>query len=176
MGVVGAALVSGLIGCSGPHSYYHWESGGRFYETTTQNILWVSDRGEVVNLTSAVGTEHFLITRFGYPKRETDAETARLIWSEWENVPDHHTVVDITSFMIGKVAYMAERHDWDLSGYDIAPETGRYARVSPAGILGNVKPSPRDPVLKRHNCFDLLWEIPVGFLLFVPFMLTPGVL
>ena len=176
MGVVGASLVSGLIGCSDLRAYFHWESTGRFYETTTQNILWVTHRGEVVNLTSAVGTNHFLETDSGYPKRETDAETARLIWSEWDDVKDKPTEVDIPPFMIGKVAWMAERNDWDLSGYDIAPETGRCARVSLEGTLGKEKPSPRDPVQKRHNCLNLLWEIPVmsftglGLLFIAPFV------
>jgi hypothetical protein len=161
-----------LTGCAGaPRAYFYEGPSGRFYETTSERVermmnhaqvlwegpvpvlLWVTTKGEVVDMTAAVGTTTFVQTE-KVPFRESSEEQARLLWG----------LRDISSFMVKKVPWDAVTQDWDLSGFDLVPETGKCKPLTMN--LHSLLSTPlrdarsKDPYMKRHNCLNLVWEIP----------------
>jgi hypothetical protein len=187
-------LLTGLLtGCVGaPRAYfYEGPSGDRFYETTSEKveqimegqavwetrvpgILWVTIRGEVVDITAAVGTTKFVQAN-EFPFRESSEEQSRLLWrlrdTERDNLVEPR---DITSFMVKKVSWNEVKQDWDLSGFEIAPETGRCRPITldleSFSLLSNpLNESPsKDPSMKRRNCLNLVWEMPLSIIVITP--------
>jgi hypothetical protein len=187
-------LLTGLLtGCVGAPRAYFYEglSGDRFYETTSEKveqimegqavwetrvpgILWVTTRGEVVDITAAVGTTKFVQAK-EFPFRESSEEQSRLLWglrdTERDNLVEPR---DITSFVVRKVPWNEVKQDWDLSGFDIAPETGRCAPItvnlkSPFLLSSPFGESPsKDPSMKRRNCLNLVWELPLAEIIITP--------
>jgi hypothetical protein len=182
-----------LTGCGGaPRAYfYEGPSGDRFYETTAEkleqitegqqvwetrmpDILWVTPRGEVVDITAAVGTTKFVQAK-EFPTRENSEEQSRLLWglrdTERDNLVEPK---DITSFVVRKVPWNEVTQDWDLSGFDIASETGRCRPITlnlntPSLLSNPFGESPsKDPSMKRRNCLNLVWEIPLSMIIITP--------
>lgn len=186
-----------LTGCAGaPRAYFYEGASGRFYETTSERVerimnqeqvlwegpvpvlLWVTTKGEVVDMTAAVGNTTFVQSE-KVPFRESSEEQARLLWGLRE--PDSNHLVepsDISSFMIKKVPWDEVTQDWDLSGFELVPETGKCKPLTMN--LRSLLSTPlrdarsKDPYMKRHNCLNLVWEIPaitlaIGYgLIFLP--------
>jgi hypothetical protein len=172
-----------LTGCTGaPTAYFYEGPSGRFYETTSERVermmnheqvlwegpvpvlLWVTTKGEVVDMTAAVGTTTFVQAE-KVPFRESSEEQARLLWEFREPERDHLVEPrDISSFMVKKVPWDAATQDWDLSGFDLVPETGKCKPLTMN--LRSLLNTPfrdarsKDPYMKRHNCLNLVWEIP----------------
>ena len=175
-----------LTGCGGlPRAYYYERpSGDRFYETTSEKveqimekeqvlwegpvpvILWVTTKGEVVDMTAAVGTTNFIQAK-EFPFRESSEEQSRLLWGlrdiERDNLVEPR---DISSFMVKKVSWDAVQQDWDLSSFGLAPETGRCKPLTRDALMYNPfggtlssEALSKDPFLKRHNCLNLAPEI-----------------
>ncbi|MGH7209001.1 MAG: hypothetical protein ACREIL_06430 [Nitrospiraceae bacterium] len=189
-----ACITMSLSGCGGgpPRAYFYESlSGDRFYETTAQKveqvtdgqqvresqvpvILWVTTKGEVVDITAAVGTTRFT-QGAEFPVRESSEEQSRLLWAlEDTNQGNAVEQRDITSFMVKKVPWDAVKQDWDLSGFDIAPETGRCRPLTlniqgpGRDFLGIGGPPSKDPSMKRRNCLHLMLDIPLKIMVMSP--------
>ena len=180
-------LLTGLLtGCGGvPRAYfYEGPSGDRFYETTSEKveqimekeqvlwegpvpvILWVTTKGEVVDMTAAVGTTNFIQAK-EFPFRESSEEQSRLLWGlrdiERDNLVEPR---DISSFMVKTVSWDVVKQDLDLSSFGLAPETGRCKPLTHATLMSNPfvetlssEALSKDPYMKRHNCLNLAPEI-----------------
>ena len=173
-----------LTGCAGaPRAYFYEGPSGRFYETTSERVermmnhdqvlwegpvpvlLWVTTKGEVVDMTAAVGTITFVQAE-KVPFRESSEEQARLLWEFREPERDHLVEPrDISSFMVKKVPWDAATQDWDLSGFALVPETGKCKPLTMMNLRSLLSTPFRDarskdPYMKRHNCLNLVWEIP----------------
>ena len=175
-----------LTGCGGaPRAYfYEGPSGDRFYETTSEKveqimekeqvlwegpvpvILWVTTKGEVVDMTAAVGTTNFIQAK-EFPFRESSEEQSRLLWGlrdiERDNLVEPR---DISSFMVKTVSWDVVKQDLDLSSFGLAPETGRCKPLTHATLMSNPfvetlssEALSKDPYMKRHNCLNLAPEI-----------------
>jgi hypothetical protein len=180
-----------LTGCGGVPMAYYYErpSGDRFYETTSEKveqimekeqvlwegpvpvILWVTTKGEVVDMTAAVGTTNFIQAK-EFPFRENSEEQSRLLWGLRDIERDNFVGPrDISSFMVKKVSWDAVKQDWDLSSFGLAPETGRCKPLTHATLMSNPFVETlssetlssgalsKDPYMKRHNCLNLAPEI-----------------
>lgn len=174
-----------LTGCAGaPRAYFYEGPSGRFYETTSERVermmnhdqvlwegpvpvlLWVTTKGEVVDITAAVGTTKFIQAK-EFPFRESSEEQSRLLWglrdTERDNLVEPR---DISSFMVKKVSWDAVKQDWDLGSFGLAPETGRCKPLTRDTLMSNPfgetlssEALSRDPFMKRHNCLNLGPEI-----------------
>ena len=192
-----------LTGCGGvPRAYfYEGPSGDRFYETTSEkveqimegqavwetqvpDILWVTTRGEVVDITAAVGTTKFVQAKDFFPIRENSEEQSRLLWGFRDTGRDNLLVElkDITSFLVRKVPWNEVKQDWDLSGFDIVTETGRCRPITMDLKTPTLLSNPfgefpsKDPSMKRRNCLNLVWEIPLSVIIITPIVYTGLVL
>jgi hypothetical protein len=197
-------LLTGLLtGCGGvPRAYfYEGPTGDRFYETTSEkveqimegqavwetrvpNILWVTTRGEVVDITAAVGTTKFVQAKEFFPIRENSEEQSRLLWGFRDTGRDNLLVElkDITSFVVRKVPWNEVKQDWDLNGFDIVTETGRCRPITmdlkaPTLLSNPFGESPyKDPSMKRRNCLNLVWEMPLSMIIITPILYSVLVL
>ena len=182
-----------LTGCVGaPRAYfYEGPSGDRFYETTSEKveqimegqavwetrvpgILWVTIKGEVVDITAAVGTTKFVQAE-EFPFRESSKERSRLLWGLRETERDNLVEPrDITSFMVRKVPWNDVNQDWDLSSFEIVTETGRCRPITmdlkTPTLLSNPfgESASKDPSIKRRNCLNLVWELPLAGIIITP--------
>ena len=72
--------------------------------------------------------------------------------------PSFHTLS-----ILGTTTWKSERADWDMAGYEIAPETGAckpYALSVTAAAMW----TPYDPFFKKRPCWNTLWDAPASIL------------
>lgn len=149
------AVIAGmtvLIGCGGlPRAYFHQDEYGRYYDTKSGQVLWVTPDGTVTDVT-------FLRHTLYHGARPSFGEQAEPLWIDKES-----KVVLLRPERLGRVRWTDG--DWDLSEYDTAPETG-MCRPPMAIILW-----PLDAPLnryryalesKRYSCLLLIRDTPVA--------------
>lgn len=150
--IVGLLLI--LNGCVTPgplHDYGDRNGLGTYYDTRSGRLLRVEQDGTVYDITCAGAWNA--------------RETGRLALKKWCTDGELETIASVTK--IGG--------EWDMSGYDIAPETGHCEPLVEFFAFGGLP-------YKRRSCWNRLWEVPliavvgppafVGFLVWAPFGLT----
>ena len=145
-----AGITMSLSGCGGGPLrayYYQDDQHYRYYETKADEVLLVSPDGKVGNATYRVRGK-------GYPSLN---ERGELVWNNGLK-PEPVTLLDV-----GVVKWNADTADWDMAGYEIAPETG-LCRVNALMWIPWFNESyadrPHDPFYKRRSCWHLVWAIP----------------
>jgi hypothetical protein len=127
-------LLGGCATPGPPHDYVAKSNSATVYDTESGKLLRIEQDGTVYDIT-CVGS-------WNYVKEPIDALDERCRDGKIE--------------MIGSVTEV--EGEWDMSGYDIAPETGCCEPLIP--LFGRLE-------YKRRSCWHRLWEVPT-FAVLVP--------
>ena len=150
--IAAIAEMTVLIGCGGlPQAYFHEDESGRYYDTKSGQVLWVTTDGTVADVTFL---RHTLYDR----ARPSIGEKAEPSWIDGDS-----KVVLFKPDRLGRVLWTDG--DWDLSDYDIAPETGMCRLPMTMTLWPLDAPLNRHRYAlerKRHSCLLLMWEAPVA--------------
>ena len=160
-----ASITILLSGCGGPLRAYYYEDDQRYryYETKSDDVLLVSPTGQVGNVS-------FLVRSKGSPSISEDGQ---LFWNQMgQSEP-------FPLLMVGTTTWNADAADWNMAGYEIAPETGRCRPFALLVLPESYSDHPADNWFKKRSCLNLVWDVPVSILADVFFavgflvMLTP---
>ena len=143
LGAVAGLLV--LTACSTvgpPRAYFNEDVSARYYSTQSGRILRVDSDGMVLNVTC-----HPPSLVRGFPRQEFPK-------------PPCEGGLD---GVLGKTRKIGE--DWDMTSYDIAPETGTCKSLFPFF---------RNEWLedKRHSCWHRVWEVPAAVVFYPSFAIV----
>jgi len=132
-------ITSGCATGDPPRTYILEDGQGRYYETHTGRFLRVAPDGVVYDITCA----------------QAKTQQGGLILPEQRggffNVSDCNEMGWVVR--LGQVTRAND--DWDLAGYNVAPETGT---CKPLFLMGSKL------VRGRFSCWNRLWEIPLGII------------
>ncbi len=130
-----SVLMQGCASTPAPRPYFAEDAQGRYYETTSGHVLRVEPDGTILDIGC------------------TDPDLARgLSREDLLRLPCSTGKVSV----LGKAKRTGiPGSDWDLSGYDIEPESGTcspiFASLSDAWAAE-----------KRRSCAHRLWEVPAA--------------
>jgi hypothetical protein len=131
-------LWAGCASPGPPRAYFAEDNYARYYATESGRILRVEGDGTVVDVTCLPPE-----MAKGAP-RETLSSTL---------CPSGNVEI------LGKTKRMND--DWNLTAYDVAPETGTCKPLLTLFIDAWLEE-------KRHSCWNRTWEVPAAALLFTP--------
>jgi hypothetical protein len=184
-----AGITMSLSGCGPLRAYYYQDDQHyRYYETKSDEVLLVSPDGKVGNATSLVRGRGYhslnergeLVWNSGLKPEPAASEIPNVTnpqWFPWGNWPlsppdsapkvqEPEPKVGYPPFTLlddGVVKWNSDTADWDLAGYEIAPETG-LCRVNALLFIPWFNESyaarPYDPFFKKRSCWHLAWAIP----------------
>jgi len=186
-----AGITMSLSGCGGGPLrayYYQDDQQYRYYETKADEVLLVSPVGKVGNATYRVREKGYpslnergeLVWNSGLKPEPAASEIPNVSkpqWLPWGNWPlsqpdgapkvqEPEPMVGYPPFTlldVGVVKWNSDTADWDMAGYEIAPETG-LCRVNALMWIPWFNESyadrPHDPFFKRCSCWHLVWAIP----------------
>lgn len=116
------------------------------------------------------------------PKPEPPApevsEVSEAKWFPWGNFPlspptsepaaqlpkpDYEASPSILP-MVGTTTWKSDVADWDMAGYEIAPETGACKPYALSITAASFFPTPYEPFFKKRSCWNVLWDVPVSVL------------
>jgi len=150
--IAAIAEMTVLIGCGGlPQAYFHEDESGRYYDTTSGQVLWVTPDGTVADVT-------FLRHTLSHRARPSFGEKAEPYWIDGDS-----KVVLFQPDRLGRALWTDG--DWDLSDYDTAPETGMCRPPMTMTLWPLDAPLNRYRYAlerKRHSCLPLIWKAPVA--------------
>ena len=65
--------------------------------------------------------------------------------------------------ILGTTTWKSDRVDWDMAGYEIAPETGACKPYALSITAASVW-TPYAPFFKNRSCWNVLWDVPASIL------------
>ena len=141
-----------LLGCGGfPRAYFHEDDYGRYYDTKSGQVLWVTPDGTVADVT-------FLRHTLDHRARPFFGEKVEPSWIDGDN-----KVVLFEPERLGRARW--NDGDWGLSDYETAPETGMCRPLMAIAVWPLDAPLNRYREAlesKRHSCLPLMWKAPVA--------------
>lgn len=149
-----AAIIqlTGLLGCGVlPQAYFHEDEYGRYYDTKSGQVLWVTPDGIITDVSFL---RHTLYDR-ARPSLGTAAEPS---WIDRDS-----QIVLHTPERLGNALWTDG--DWDLSDYDTVPESGMCrppSAMTPWPLDTPVNQYRRALENKRRSCLLLIWKTPIA--------------
>ncbi len=150
--ILAMAELTVLLGCGGlPRTYFHEDEYGRYYDTKSGQVLWVTPDGTVSDAS-------FLRYTLSHRARPFYGKNAELAWIDGDS-----RVVLFEPIRLGRARWTDG--DWDLSNYDTASETGMCRLPMTTALWPLDAPVNRYRYAlesKRHSCLPLIWKAPVA--------------
>jgi hypothetical protein len=77
--------------------------------------------------------------------------------------PENEAPKFYTLPILGTTTWKSDKADWDMAGYEIAPETGACKPYA-LSITAAAFVTPYEPFYKKRPCWNSLWDVPASIL------------